>query len=629
MQNSRLVGAGRSTGIAVDPQGNTYVTGYTWSQDFPNTPPFLPSHVPDGIDTDIFAFKLNPAGTALVFSRTFGGDGPDLGNSIALAPDGRIVVAGLTRSNGIPVTGTAFQRASAADVNAFVIRLAADGSLDYSTYLGGSGGAQATDVAVDRAGDIYVTGFAGDSFPTTADSFAPREAAGGFVSKITSANGQLVVSTYLPGVSNESTGSLGTVRVRVDNDSNIYLAGAARAGFPTTAGAFQRKPAGDPRTNPANGFVMELDRTGRNLVFATLIGGSFSDKISALVLTGDSITVAGSAWSVDFPARDHGLDRCNLASLPWALSTTFVASFDHFGKLLTSFEYGTCSNEVVTSLAAAPTGLLLAASYLNELRTFLALIDMSATAPIQVAAVVNAASLEIGAYAPLEIITVFGSGLGPKLGVSAPSGSSLPLSLAGTQVLFDGKPAPLLFVQESQINAIVPASAAPGNHDISTQVWISVIRTLTGAVPSSSGLRTVITRAAPGLFTQDGSGLGPGAILNEDGTLNSVSNPAARGSVVALFATGGGLTSPLLGDGQIATIAAPLSTVGAGVAIGDRFANVLYAGTAPGLVNGALQINARIPEDAPTGAAVPIVVFAQLGAEIFFFGQAGVTVAVR
>lgn len=374
---------------------------------------------------------------------------------------------------------------------------------------------------------------------------------------------------------------------------------------------------------------MELDSGGKGLVFATLIGGSLFEQLSGLALTGDSITVAGSTVSADFPAQDYGLPTCNLASLPWALSTTFVASFDHSGKLLTSFEYGTCSNEVVTGLATGSAGLLLAASYLNEQGTFLARIDMSATTPVQVAAVANAASLMIGACAPLEIITVFGSGLGPKEGVSAPAGSPLPLSLAGTQVIFDGHPAPLLFVQESQINAIVPASVAPGNHDVSTQTWISVSRTLTGAVPSSPGLRTVVNRASPGLFTQDGSGFGQGAILNEDGTVNSISNPADRGSVITLFGTGGGLTSPLFEDGQIATAAAPIWTVGAGVVIGDHLAKVLYAGTAPGLVNGALQINARIPQDAPTATDVPIAVFAELGADIFFFGQAGVTVAVR
>jgi uncharacterized protein (TIGR03437 family) len=117
-----------------------------------------------------------------------------------------------------------------------------------------------------------------------------------------------------------------------------------------------------------------------------------------------------------------------------------------------------------------------------------------------------------------------------------------------------------------------------------------------------------VAPATPALFSLDGTGGGPGAILNQDGTPNSTDNPADRGSVVVLYGTGAGQTSPAGDDGMISTdfpLPAPILPVT--VFIDDQPAELFYAGAAPGMVQGILQINARIPNTAASGAGIPVM----------------------
>jgi uncharacterized protein (TIGR03437 family) len=170
-------------------------------------------------------------------------------------------------------------------------------------------------------------------------------------------------------------------------------------------------------------------------------------------------------------------------------------------------------------------------------------------------------------------------------------------------------------VSANQVNAVVPASGS--------FPWAGIsVSTQAG---SSATITTFMENANPSLFTMDGSGVGPGAILNQDYTVNSPSNPAARGSTIILFGTGGGLISPLFADGQIAPTAsqlvmAPYLQVGFG---GTAAGKVLYAGAAPGEINGLVQVNVTIPSGAPTGPAVPILLSLYP-----YESQSGVTVAI-
>jgi uncharacterized protein (TIGR03437 family) len=121
----------------------------------------------------------------------------------------------------------------------------------------------------------------------------------------------------------------------------------------------------------------------------------------------------------------------------------------------------------------------------------------------------------------------------------------------------------------------------------------------------------------------DSSGKGQGAILNQDQSLNSAGRPAAQGSIIVLYATGEGLTDPAGEDGKVAKDAPPQPRLRVSVTVGGRSADVVYAGGAPEFVAGLLQVNARVPLDAPVGPAIPVVL--TIGTAN---SQPGVTMAV-
>lgn len=232
--------------------------------------------------------------------------------------------------------------------------------------------------------------------------------------------------------------------------------------------------------------------------------------------------------------------------------------------------------------------------------------------------VVNGASFLSGQIAPGELITIFGSALGPAAPVGlqlTPDGQSVTTSLGGVRVLFDGVAAPLTYVSDSQINAIVPFSLA--GDIVSTKVQVEVQGV------ASSAVTEFLTPASPAIFTVYG-GSGQAAALNQDNSANAVDNPATIGSVLQVFMTGAGETNPEGVDGQLAggTPVIPLGKVTA--TIGGVDAPVQYAGSSSGLVAGVTQVNVVVPDGAPTGDAVPIVI--SVGANP---SPSGVTVAIR
>jgi uncharacterized protein (TIGR03437 family) len=231
-------------------------------------------------------------------------------------------------------------------------------------------------------------------------------------------------------------------------------------------------------------------------------------------------------------------------------------------------------------------------------------------------AVTNAGSYATGAIAPGEIINLFGSNIGPAVGVGlslTPSGLVSTL-LGGVQVLFDGIPAPLVYARSDQLSAIVPYEV--GGHP-STQV--SII--FNGQ--SSAPLVVPVAESAPSLFTADASGKSQGAILNQDGSVNSPSNPAGKGSVVVLYGTGEGATDPPSVNGQIAGSVLPKPILPVSVAIDGQDAQVLYAGAAPFEVAGVIQVNVLLPDGINSGS-VPVVL--KVGSAT---SQAGVLVSVQ
>jgi len=157
--------------------------------------------------------------------------------------------------------------------------------------------------------------------------------------------------------------------------------------------------------------------------------------------------------------------------------------------------------------------------------------------------------------------------------------------------------APILFARAEQVTVVTPYALA-GRRSTEVQVEYRGVK--------SSPQTLAVAESAPGIFTAGSTGVGQGAILNEDGSLNSASKPARRGSLLALLATGGGQTSPPGVDGKVAAALWPRPVLRVAVEIGGQAAEVLQAGGAAGLVAGVLQVYARIPAAVVPGAAVPI-----------------------
>lgn len=219
--------------------------------------------------------------------------------------------------------------------------------------------------------------------------------------------------------------------------------------------------------------------------------------------------------------------------------------------------------------------------------------------------IVNAADMAAGDIAPGEIIFLFPTNAGPPAlaGSQQGNGERMPTVLADTSVLFDGVPAPLLSVVHGAITAVVPYELRVGR-------TASVVVQYRGR--RSAPVSVQVTDSRPAVFTRNRSGRGEASMLNQTGCCNSEGNPAARGSIGQLYATGAGQTMPAGVDGyvvptlgRVADYATPRQKVR--VTVGGKPAEILYAGAAPHFVAGALAVNFRIPLDAPVGSAVPLV----------------------
>jgi uncharacterized protein (TIGR03437 family) len=233
--------------------------------------------------------------------------------------------------------------------------------------------------------------------------------------------------------------------------------------------------------------------------------------------------------------------------------------------------------------------------------------------------VVNAASGMAGGVSPGEILTIrgYGAGAAAVSGLKLDEAGMVAAKLNGLQVTFDGRAAPLIYTSANQTNLIVPYEVAG-----KTSTVIQVVYTAPSGTLGTAAWVMPVVASAPGVFTMDATGTGPGAIVNQDGTVNSAANPAARGSVISIYATGEGQTSPAGVTGSVTQSNAKAPVLPVTVTIGGTGATVQYAGPAPGAVAGLLQVNAVVPQG--IGPALPVTVSAGGIAS-----QAGVTVAVK
>ena len=339
-----------SSGIAVDSSGNVYVAGRTSSMDFPVMNAVLPNY--GGGDYDGFVSELSADGSTLLYSTYLGGEANDSAHAIAVDSAGNIYVTGGTRSvNDFPITPGAFQSFLNGQLDAYVAKIdptqQGAASLVYATYLGGTGIDRGTAIAVDSAGQAYVTGRTESSdFPTRqALQAGYGGAADAFVSVLNASGTDLLYSTFLGG-----TGLDVGNGIAVDGTGNVYITGeTASTDFPTMNG-FQTANGGS-----SDAFVAQLDPTGQILLYATYLGGAGLDRGTALAVDSTGmILLTGETSSDDFPtlgafqpARGGGKDA-------------FVARLDSsqqgINSLLYSSFLGGSADDLGLGIAAASTG---------------------------------------------------------------------------------------------------------------------------------------------------------------------------------------------------------------------------------------------------------------------------------
>jgi hypothetical protein len=288
-------GDDRGQAIAVDAQGNAYVAGSTGSSNFPLMAPLQTTL---GGSRTAFVSKLNAAGTALVFSTYYGGNGADSANAIALDAAGAVYVAGATTSTDFRVLNAA-QAAMGGKQDAFVFKLTGTGdTLLYSTYLGGSDDDSAAGLTVDAGGRAYVTGVTSSvNFPLVHPyQSSVRGTQSAFVSKLGAAGDTLIYSTYLGGSQASPGRPEAGAAIALDVTGAAYVVGVtSSADFPV-ANATQPVFGGD-----TDAFVARLNPGGDHLTFSTYLGGLGRDFATGVAVDGTNVYVAGYTTSTDFP----------------------------------------------------------------------------------------------------------------------------------------------------------------------------------------------------------------------------------------------------------------------------------------------------------------------------------------
>ena len=282
-------------------------------------------------------------------------------------------------------------------------------------------------------------------------------------------------------------------------------------------------------------------------------------------------------------------------SVPFTVTTTSTPT----GLVVVTPTSGATPASVSVSLNQAILATLAIGSYQGQVsilspaggnQTVNVFVTVAAAPAPAIISVTNAASGQGGAISPGEIVAIFGTNMGPAVGVGLQLvNGSVSTILANTVVTFDGIQAPLIFVSANQINAIVP-------YEINGRVNTSVSVQRNGL--SSPPVLYNVAATVPAIFSASQGGNGQGAILNFNNTFNSAANPAAKGTVIQIFATGEGSLTPAVLTGSVTSATGPnfpKPQASVSVTIGGQPAQVLYAGEAPGLVSGVLQVNVVVP----------------------------------
>lgn len=491
-------GTDQSNGMVIDADGNAYITGITASANFPTASALQATY--GGGSSDAFVCKINPSGSALVFSTFLGGSLGDVAGGIATDANRNVFVSGGTQSTNFPIASQ-LQASLRGTSDAFVSKFNAAGSaLLYSTYLGGSGvdtqGFPGNPLLVDSEGNAYLTGRTSSSDFPTVNALQPAFGGGAndaFVAKLNASGSALVYSTYLGGTGSEGLSSDGNQvqDIALDAAGNIYLTGTTSSTNFPTASAVQSASGGG-----FDSFVTKLNASGSAIVYSTYLGGGGNDD--GLCLAVDAIGnayLSGRTLSNNFPLTN-------------AMQST------HGGGGYDAF--------IVRLGADAVT--------------------------------VSAASYSGAAITSKAIVSAFGTSLATS--IAAAASIPLPTTLAGTTVKIRDsagteRSAPLFFVSAGQINYQIPEGTATG--PASVIVTSSDGRISSAVVP--------IAQAAPSIFTFNQGGSGPAVAVDAlTGTLAPFAATRAGGepNILSVFGTGLGADATDTGGNVSASVQATI-----------------------------------------------------------------------
>lgn len=354
----------RGLGLAVDAEGHAYVAGFTTSLNFPTANAGALSGA-----ADAFVTKLSSDGSSIVWSTYYGGTGADQARAIALDPQGNAYITGVTDSNNLPAIN-AFQTTKGSTntfTDAFVAKLSAeDGTLSYSTYLGGWRSETGDAIAVDSLGRAHVTGNTGSyvngamrAFPTTSGAFQTNFAGGNsasFVTRLNPAGNALDYSTFLGGLGNNNGSSFGDASpddlglgIALDSSGNAVITGRTESEKFPVLNAAQPNAGG----GLSDAFVTKLNSTGTVLIFSTFLGGAGEENrnVGAVAVgTDDRIYLTGATNSVNFPVLNA--IQPNYGGNPE--NEAFVTKLDGNGQFTYSTYLGSTNFKRGFGIAADP-----------------------------------------------------------------------------------------------------------------------------------------------------------------------------------------------------------------------------------------------------------------------------------
>jgi uncharacterized protein (TIGR03437 family) len=540
--------------VALDASGSAYITGQTESPDFPTTANSVQPAVPTsicmhqagspfsfGIAGNAFVSKLSADGSALVYSTFLTGSCGSFGSGIAVDAAGEAIVVGYTASPDFPATPNAYQAAFPGVPNGpippnpleagFVTKLSAAGDKVLASSFLGGGNTQANAVALDKVGNISLTGATGGmalgatpgAFQQNPGGQCPFAVVNGgplfaqfghaFVLKLDPALSMAQYMTYLDGSCTDSgTG------ISLDATGNAWLVGTTDSpDFPTKS-LFEGQGIG-------NGFVSELSPDGSQLLFS-----SWTDSVSLALDASGAAYLAGSARGIS------AIPKVVQAS-PFPLGPTTVE--------VMKIDPSTSPTVVIDGIGAV-TGF------------------PPAMLP------------PFGGIAPGQLIQINGRNLGPETAVNGQVDSTgrLTTLVGNTSVFFDDIPAPLVSVGETAIQCFAP-------FEISGTTGVTVVSNS----QKSNAVRMGVNSSAPEILS----------ITNQDGTQNSPTNPAQGGETIVIYASGLGETSPLSVDGLVNSAPLPVPLAAVTVYLPGRFVQPQFVGAAPGMIAGIVQVNVQLP----------------------------------